>query len=66
MSIDPSKKWTHPLPLWVSRKDADGVIANISVPMWLFMYIWASIIINAMVWGAIGLWVAVRVVIELL
>ena len=56
MKIDPTKnKWTHPLPIWVSREDADGTISEFSVPVWCFMLIGALSLLNVIAWGIIGL-----------
>jgi hypothetical protein len=48
-------KWTFPMALWVSRKDADGMIYHVTVPMWLFIVFGFIILANVLVWGVIGL-----------
>lgn len=53
--IDPNKKWTHPLPIWVSRKDADDFIATFTVPMWLFLFIGFVVLLNVVGWSVVGL-----------
>lgn len=58
--IDPTKKWTHPMPIWASRPDSDGMISSFTIPLWLFLSLGIVILLNAVAWGVIGLVVAVQ------
>lgn len=58
--IDPNKKWTQEFPVWVSRKDADGFIAEFTVPLWMFLLIGCILLLNVLAWSAIGLVEAVQ------
>jgi hypothetical protein len=55
--------WGMELPIWVSRKNADGMISQFSVPMWLFMLIGLLVVLNVVLWGGIGLYEAVTYII---
>lgn len=60
--IDPAKKWTHPVPVWVSRKDNDGTVASFTVPLWMFLALGVIALLNVAAWGTIGLAEAVQYV----
>jgi hypothetical protein len=53
---------TTQTPIWVSRKNADNMIAQFSVPLWLFMIIGSLLLLNVLVWSGIGLNEAARVI----
>ena len=53
---------TYSLPIWVSRKTADGMVSHFSVPLWLFMLIGLVALLNGLLWGGIGIYEAVRVI----
>jgi len=44
------------LPIWVSRKNADGMISTFEVPLWLFMLIGVLALLNVVGWGMYGLY----------
>jgi hypothetical protein len=48
-------KWTHPIPIWVSRKNADEVISQFTVSLWMFMLLGVLILLNLLSWSIIGL-----------
>lgn len=50
-----TSKWAREFPLWVSRKDSDGFIYRLSVPVWLALSLFGLALLNAAAWGAIGL-----------
>lgn len=54
--------WTQSLPIWVSRKTADGLTSSYSVPLWMFMLIGLITMFNLLLWGVIGLYEAVEVI----
>lgn len=54
--------WTSSIPVWVSRKTADGDIAAFSISGWLWMLGWILILLNFFIWSFIGLFEAVRVI----
>jgi len=53
--LDPSKKWTHPVPAWVSRPDSDGMISAFTLPLWLFLIVGVLVLLNMVGWGVVGL-----------
>lgn len=53
--IDTTRKWSHPLPVWVSRPDADGNIATLTHPLWFVLLMFVIITLNALGWGIYGL-----------
>ena len=53
-------KWKHPIPVWVSRKDADGMIAKFTMPLWWFFAVGLIVVANVTVWSIIGLIVAAQ------
>jgi hypothetical protein len=61
--IDHTKKWTHEFPLWVSRKDADGLIYRLTVPMWLALALFLIVVLNGFLWGLYGLYALAALVI---
>lgn len=54
-------KWLLPMPIWTGRPDADGYIAKMEIPMIWFLFIMTVAILNATIWGCLGLYFAVRV-----
>ncbi len=56
--------WTHPVPVWVSRKTAAGDISHLSVPMWLFTAIGATVLLNVVLWLLIATVTAVQIIAE--
>lgn len=52
-----------PVPIWVSRETADGVISYFAIPLWLFGLIGFLILFNVILWGGIGMFVAVKLII---
>lgn len=56
------QRYIHPIPIWVSRKNADGFISEFTVPLWLFLVIGLVALANALLWGGIGLYEAARVI----
>ncbi len=55
-------KLTDQLPYYVTRKTADGYTAYFSLPAWLLLTAAKLFWLNVIVWGVVGLIVAVRVV----
>jgi hypothetical protein len=55
--------WTSSIPIWVSRKNAQGMISQFAVTGWIFMLIGFLVLLNTLAWGFIGLYEAVRVVV---
>lgn len=51
-------KWSHPIPIWVSRKNADGDIAQFTVALWLHLVLFLMLLANALLWAGIGLYAA--------
>lgn len=56
-------KMQTPVPVWVSRRNADGVIAQFTVSMWLFMLIGIVMLCNVLLWGGIGLYEAITYIV---
>jgi hypothetical protein len=52
--------WTKEVPIWVSRKTSDGVIAQFAVSGWLFFLLALLLTLNLLVWSVIGLVEAVQ------
>lgn len=48
-------KWTHPMPVYVTRPTADNFIASFTAPLWLFLLIGVLCLANALLWLGIGL-----------
>lgn len=58
----PSRElWFAQIPIWVSRKTADGMTSQFSVPLYLFMIIGLLGVLNFLLWGGIGIYEAARV-----
>lgn len=55
--------WTRPIPIWVSRKNADGQISQFAVSGWMFMLLALLALVNAFAWGFIGIYEAVKVIV---
>lgn len=56
-------KWTHSFPVWVSRKDTNGMIASFTMPLWCALSLFALIVLNVLLWGGIGVYEAVTYII---
>lgn len=54
--------WGKPLPIWVSRPDADKFVSKFTVPLWMFMVIGLLALFNALLWGGYGLYAFFEVV----
>ena len=63
-TIDPSKKWTQEVPVWVSREDNDGMIASFTTPLWLFLLLGLLVLVNVLGWSLVGLVELVQYVIS--
>lgn len=48
-------------PIYVTRKNADGIIATYSLSIWMTLLALMIVWTNIVVWGGIGLYEAVRV-----
>lgn len=55
------ENWTTPLPLYVSRPTADGTTASISFPVWFALLVAVLVMLNAALWGVVGIVAAVGV-----
>ena len=53
--IDGTKKWTHEFPVWVSRKNNDGIIAQFTLPLWAALLGFLLAVINVFGWLTVGL-----------
>jgi hypothetical protein len=54
--------WTESIPIWVSRKTSTGMISSFNVSGWVFVLVGFLVLLNVLVWGFIGLYEAVMVV----
>lgn len=54
--------WFLPAPIWAARPTSDGFILSFSVPFFVAFLMAALAGLNFIVWGFIGLWVALKVV----
>ncbi len=50
------------LPIYVTRPDADGMIASYSVPIWLSLAALLMVMANVIAWGAVGRATAAKVI----
>lgn len=50
------------LPIYVTRKSAEGETAEYSLSLWMTLVAILLVWLNVMAWGCLGLYVAVRVV----
>lgn len=55
-------RWTQDFRFFVSRKDANGMIWYMSVPLWVAMLVLLIVLANVITWGVIGLVEAVQYV----
>lgn len=44
------------IPLWVSRENADGQIAQFTVNIWVHLMVCMLALVNAIGWGAYGVY----------
>lgn len=49
------------MPVYVTRKTADGDTGSLSLSIWMPLFAVLLLWLNVMVWGIVGLVVAVRV-----
>jgi hypothetical protein len=54
--------WTETIPIWVSRKTANGDVSAFSVSGWVFMLVHFLILLNVILWGGYGIYEWVKVV----
>lgn len=50
-------------PVYVTRKSASGETGELSLSIWMQLVVLLLLWLNAVIWGAIGVYEAVRVVI---
>jgi hypothetical protein len=50
-------------PIYVTRKTADGETANYSLSIWMTLLVILLLWLNVVVWGCLGLYEAVRVIV---
>jgi hypothetical protein len=43
------------IPVYVTRRDADGLIASYEMPLWMSLFGLLMVWLNIMVWSLIGL-----------
>lgn len=55
-------EWTTPVPIWVSRKTADGYVTTFTVGFWLFLILGFVLLANVLLWSGIGLFVALKLI----
>lgn len=56
-------KWGTPIPVWVSRPTADGMVSKYTVPMWFFLFAGLLLMVLFTLWGIIALVVAFKLII---
>lgn len=56
------RRLSYPTPIWVSRPEADGMTHALRVPAWQILILWLVIFANALLWGAFGIYEAVRLI----
>lgn len=56
------KGFGTPLPVYVTRPTASGVIASYELAAWMSFLVLMLLWINAVVWGLVGILTAVKVV----
>lgn len=49
-------------PVYVTRKSADGYTGSLSMSIWMQLLVLLLFWFNAVIWGCIGIYEAVRVV----
>lgn len=64
--VDPTKRWTHPVPVWASRPDDDGLIASYTLPLWAFLLLGVLLTVNVLGWSIVGIVELVQYVINAL
>ena len=57
-----SNDWGFQIPIYVTRKRADGCIGAINMGAWLMMIIYLLVVLNVLSWGVLGLYFAAKVV----
>lgn len=50
-------------PVYVTRKTADGYTGSLSLSIWMQLLVLLLLWFNAVIWGCVGLYEAVRVVV---
>ena len=56
------RRLSYPMPIWVSRPEADGMTHALKVSAWQILILWFVIFANALLWGGFGIYEAVRVI----
>lgn len=51
------------MPIYVTRKTADGDTGSLSMSIWMQLLVLFLLWLNAVIWGCLGIYKAVRVVI---
>jgi hypothetical protein len=54
------RRLSYPMPIWVSRPEADGMTHTLRVPAWQILVLWPVVFVSALLWGAFGIYEAVR------
>lgn len=55
-----SNNWGAQIPVYVTRKNADGFVGTYSFAAWLVVLVQFLVSINIVLWGAAGVYAAVR------
>lgn len=50
------------IPVYVTRKTADGKTGSLSLSIWTALLVLLLVWLNAVIWGCIGIYEAVRLV----
>jgi hypothetical protein len=54
--------WTVGIPIYVTRKNAAGMIGSWTISAWVGVAVMYLVFLNIFAWGLVGLYEAVRVV----
>lgn len=54
--------WMTPFCVYVSRKTASGMVYTLTSPMLLVVSIYVLALLNALLWGGIGVYKAIEVI----
>jgi hypothetical protein len=54
--------WNQQIPVYVTRKTADGLTGNLSIPAWMFVLFGVMLEINVFLWLAIGIGEAIKLI----
>lgn len=54
--------WTQSIPIWASRPTGNGIVSHFNVSGWMFLVLAVLVLVNAVAWGCIGIYEAVRFV----